>query len=57
VAGDAVAQPEVEVVERAGADAHQGLSRTRNRIGELPPLEGVRAAVALHAETEHRTSL
>ena len=53
--GDAVAEPEVEVVERAGAHAHRNFTGTRNRIRPLPPLERFRPTVPRDAKALHAT--
>ncbi len=51
--GDAVAEPEVEVVERAGAHAHRNLTGTRNRIRPLTPLERFGTTVPRDAKAFH----
>jgi len=44
-AGDAFANPEIEMIERAGADAHQNIIRADSRFGDIFVAQDFRAAV------------
>ena len=57
VARDSVAHPEIEVVQAAGVDADDDLTRSRDRIDQHLELDDLGAAVAFDEESAHGRSL
>ena len=51
---EAAALPQIEMVERARADAHKRVARTGLRIRRLLVAENLRAAVLVEADRLHK---
>ena len=52
-AGNSAANPNVEMIKGAGADAHQHVARTDRRIGDFAILEDLRPSVLIEYRSLH----